>query len=91
MGHELPCMTSMSGGLNLPFTTPLGRQSGRSTHYMSFMPWPITTSIASARLLNTTTSMVRPVSVWRTVIFSSVMAAIIPRGGPRVHRSLAGE
>ena len=41
-------------------------------------------TIASARRLNTTTSMVRPVSVWRTVIFSS-MAAIILLGAPGVH------
>src|SRR3972149_748429 len=37
---------------------------------MLCIPSPITTSIASARLLKTTTSMVLPVSVWRTVIFS---------------------
>ena len=49
---------------------------GVSTHFMLCMPVPITTSIASARLLNTTTSMVLPVSVMRTVIFSSFIARL---------------
>src|SRR5688572_7614250 len=47
---------------------------------MLCMPSPITTSITSARLLNTTTSMVLRVSVTRTVIFSVYMA--LSRFGP---------
>src|SRR5215468_9555771 len=49
------------------------------------MPSPRTTSMASTRLLNTTTSSVWPVAVLRTVIFSSfirppkVLACVAPR------------
>src|SRR5688572_14469236 len=46
---------------------------GVSAHFMLCMPSPITTSITSARLLKTTTSMVLPLSVLRTVIFSLFM------------------
>src|SRR5688572_18726973 len=43
---------------------------------MLCMPSPITTSITSARLLNTTTSMVLRVSVTRTVIFSVCIGSL---------------
>src|SRR5688572_9347786 len=44
-------------------------------------PSPITTSITSARLLNTTTSMVLRVSVTRTVIFSVCIGSLGVLGG----------
>src|SRR5688572_12178532 len=53
---------------------------------MLCMPSPITTSITSARLLNTTTSMVLRVSVTRTVIFSVCIGSV-----PRPHRGLGAK
>src|SRR6185295_16988285 len=46
---------------------------GVSAHFMLCVPSPITTSMTSARRLKSTTSMVLPVSVMRTVIFSLFM------------------